>query len=63
MGIIQQTPETALVNAKIEDERRMVTMIGKDTRMASGLWVGFVKGFSIGIFSGFILLGLKFFMG
>jgi tetrahydromethanopterin S-methyltransferase F subunit len=55
----QQTPETAVITAKIEDLKRMITLIGKDSRFAAGLWVGFVKGVAIGIFVSMVLIGIK----
>ncbi len=57
--IVQQTPETAVLTAKIEDLRKFITLIGKDSRFAAGLWVGFVKGMAIGIFVSLLLVGLK----
>ncbi|HIH40149.1 MAG TPA: hypothetical protein HA221_01090 [Halobacteria archaeon] len=59
----QQTPETVLIEAKVADQKNMITLIGKDNRLAAGLWVGFVKGLSIGLFTGFILFGIKLLMG
>jgi len=57
--VTQQTPETAVITAKIEDLRKLITVIGKDSRFAAGLWVGFVKGFALGIFVTLVLAGLK----
>jgi len=57
--VTQQTPETAVITAKIEDLRKLITVIGKDSRFAAGLWVGFVKGFALGIFVSLVLVGLK----
>jgi len=57
--VVQQTPETAVITAKIEDLRKSITLIGKDSRFASGLWVGFVKGMAIGLFVSLVLAGLK----
>ena len=57
--VVQQTPETAVITAKIEDLRKSITLIGKDSRFAAGLWVGFVKGLAIGLFVSFVLAGLK----
>lgn len=57
--VIQQTPETAVITAKIEDLKKSITLIGKDSRFASGLWVGFVKGMAIGLFVSLLLAGLK----
>ncbi len=57
--VVQQTPETAVITAKIEDLRKFITLIGKDSRFAAGLWVGFVKGLAIGIFVSLLLVGLK----
>ncbi|MCW7071011.1 tetrahydromethanopterin S-methyltransferase subunit F [ANME-1 cluster archaeon ex4572_4] len=56
--VIQQTPETALLTARIEDLRKNITLIGRDSRFAAGLWVGFVKGLAIGIFVSLLLAGL-----
>ncbi len=57
--VVQNTPESALLTARIEDLRHFVTMIGRDNRFAAGLWVGFVKGMAIGLFLSFLSLGLK----
>lgn len=57
--IVQNTPETAVLTARIEDLRHFITMIGRDNRFAAGLWVGFVKGLAIGIFISFLFAGLK----
>ncbi|MBE0516560.1 MAG: tetrahydromethanopterin S-methyltransferase subunit F [Methanophagales archaeon] len=57
--VVQQTPETAVITARIEDLRHFITMIGRDSRFAAGLWVGFVKGLAIGLFLSFLLVGLK----
>ena len=57
--VTQQTPETAVITAKIEDLKKLITVIGKDSRFAAGLWVGFVKGFALGIFVSLVLAGLK----
>ena len=57
--IEQQTPETSVITAKIEDLRKFITLIGKDSRWAAGLWVGFVKGVAIGVFVSLLLVGLK----
>ena len=55
----QQTPETAVITAKIEDMRKMITLIGRESRFGAGLWVGFVKGLAIGIFVSMLLVGIK----
>ncbi|MHC1624354.1 MAG: tetrahydromethanopterin S-methyltransferase subunit F [Candidatus Methanospirareceae archaeon] len=55
----QQTPETAVITAKIEDLKNIITMIGKDSRFAAGLWVGFIKGVAMGILVSMVLAGLK----
>ncbi|MDI6885933.1 MAG: tetrahydromethanopterin S-methyltransferase subunit F [archaeon] len=57
--VVQQTPETAVITARIEDLRHFITLIGRDNRFAAGLWVGFIKGMAIGIFVSFLLVGLK----
>lgn len=57
--VVQNTPESALLTARIEDLRHFITMIGRDNRFAAGLWVGFVKGMAIGLFLSFLSLGLK----
>jgi len=56
----QQTPETAVLTARIEDLKKFITIIGKDSRFAAGLWVGFVKGVAIGIFVSLLLVGFKY---
>ena len=58
----QNTPETALLTARIEDIRHFITMIGRDSRFAAGLWAGIVKGLAIGLFVSFFLVGLKLVM-
>jgi len=58
--VIQQTPETAVITAKIEDLRQSITLIGKDSRYAAGLWAGFIKGMAIGLFVSLLLAGLKY---
>ncbi len=55
----QNTPETALLNARVEDLRHFITMIGRDSRFAAGLWAGIVKGLATGLFISFFLVGLK----
>ncbi|MBK5190141.1 MAG: tetrahydromethanopterin S-methyltransferase subunit F [Methanosarcinales archaeon] len=57
--VVQQTPETAVLTARIEDLRHFITMIGRDSRFAAGLWSGFVKGLAIGIFVSTLFVGLK----
>jgi tetrahydromethanopterin S-methyltransferase F subunit len=57
--VVQNTPESAVLTARIEDLRHFITMIGRDNRFAAGLWVGFVKGMAIGLFLSFLSLGLK----
>jgi len=57
--VVQNTPETAVLTARIEDLRHFITMIGRDNRFAAGLYVGFIKGLAIGLFLGFLSLGLK----
>jgi tetrahydromethanopterin S-methyltransferase F subunit len=57
--VIQQTPETAVITAKIEDLRKSITLIGKDSRFAAGLWVGFIKGMAIGLFVSLLLAGFR----
>ncbi len=57
--VVQNTPESAVLTARIEDLRHFITMIGRDNRFAAGLWVGFVKGLAIGLFLSFLSLGLK----
>ncbi len=57
--IEQNTPETAVLTARIEDLKHFVTMIGRDSRFAAGLWSGLIKGLAIGIFVSFLLVGLK----
>ncbi len=55
----QQTPETSVITARIEDLKKLVTVIGKDSRFAAGLWVGFVKGVALGVLVSMVLAGLK----
>ncbi|KAF5432324.1 Tetrahydromethanopterin S-methyltransferase, subunit F [Candidatus Methanophagaceae archaeon] len=57
--VVQQTPETAVLTARIEDLRHFITMIGRDSRFAAGLWAGLIKGLAIGLFTSFFLVGLK----
>lgn len=57
--VVQQTPETAVLTARIEDLRHFITMIGRDNRFAAGLWVGFIKGLAIGLFVSFLFIGFK----
>ena len=57
--VVQQTPETAVLTARIEDLRHFITMIGRDSRFAAGIWVGFIKGLAIGLFLSFLLAGFK----
>ena len=60
--VVQNTPESAVLTARIEDLRHFITMIGRDNRFAAGLWVGFVKGLAIGLFLSFLIVGLKLLM-
>ena len=55
----QQTPETSVITARIEDLKKLVTVIGKDSRFAAGLWVGFIKGVALGVLASMVLAGLK----
>jgi len=57
--VVQQTPETAVITARIEDLRHFITMIGRDNRFAAGLWVGFIKGLAIGLFLSILFVGFK----
>lgn len=57
--VVQQTPETAVLTARIEDLRHFITIIGRDSRFAAGLWAGLIKGLAIGLFTSFFLAGLK----
>jgi len=57
--VVQQTPETTVLTARIEDLRHFITMIGRDSRFAAGLWAGLIKGLAIGLFTSFFLVGLK----
>jgi len=57
--VVQQTPETAVLTARIEDLKHFITMIGRDNRFAAGLWVGFIKGLAIGLFVSFLFVGFK----
>lgn len=57
--IEQQTPETSVITARIEDLKKLVTVIGKDSRFAAGLWVGFIKGVALGVLVSMVLAGLK----
>ncbi len=57
--VVQQTPETAVLTARIEDLRHFITMIGRDSRFSAGLWAGLIKGLAIGLFTSFFLVGLK----
>ncbi|RJS78594.1 tetrahydromethanopterin S-methyltransferase subunit F [Methanophagales archaeon] len=57
--VTQQTPETSVITARIEDLKKLVTVIGKDSRFAAGLWVGFIKGVALGVLVSMVLAGLK----
>ncbi len=57
--VVQQTPETSVITARIEDLKKLVTVIGKDSRFAAGLWVGFIKGVALGVLVSMVLAGLK----
>jgi len=57
--VVMHTPETAVLNSRIEDLRHFITMIGRDSRFAAGLWAGLVKGLATGLFISFFLVGLK----
>ena len=57
--VVQQTPETAVITAKVEDLKKSITLIGKDSRFAAGLWVGFIKGMAIGLIVSLLLAGLR----
>jgi|YelNatPaOPRAMG01_1025707.scaffolds.fasta_scaffold225560_1 tetrahydromethanopterin S-methyltransferase subunit A len=49
--------ETSIVEARISDIKTRIMMIGRETRFASGFYVGIVKGFTIGITTSLILFG------
>jgi len=49
--------ETSIVEARISDIKTRIMMIGRETRFASGFYVGIVKGFVIGITTSLILFG------
>jgi len=57
--------ETSIIEARISDIKTRIMMIGRETRFASGFYVGIVKGFVIGIITSLILFGflLHYFIG
>ncbi|RLF11901.1 MAG: tetrahydromethanopterin S-methyltransferase subunit F [Thermoprotei archaeon] len=50
------TPEVALIEARINDIKTRVQMIGEKNRFAAGFYSGFVKGFMIGVILSIALL-------
>ncbi len=55
------TAEMALLEARVNDVRTRVLMIGRENRFAAGLYAGMVKGFMVGMIVSLTLLGLIFY--
>lgn len=54
------TAEVALIEARINDIKTRVQMIGRENRFASGFTVGLIKGFMIGLVISLTLFTLIF---
>ncbi|MCS7139232.1 MAG: tetrahydromethanopterin S-methyltransferase subunit F [Candidatus Nezhaarchaeota archaeon] len=54
------TPEVALIEARINDMKTRIQMIGEKTRFAAGFYAGFVKGFMLGIVTSIVILTIIF---
>ncbi len=52
------TPEAALIEARINDIKTRIQMIGEKGRFSAGFYSGFVKGFMLGIIVSIVLLTL-----
>jgi len=50
------TPEVALIEARINDIKTRIQMIGEKGRFSAGFYSGFVKGFMLGIIVSIALL-------
>ncbi|MDH5816225.1 MAG: tetrahydromethanopterin S-methyltransferase subunit F [Candidatus Nezhaarchaeota archaeon] len=50
------TAEVAYLEARINDIKTRIQMIGEKNRFAAGFYAGFVKGFMIGIITSIVLL-------
>jgi len=56
----EYTPEVALLEAKINDIKTRVEMIGRENRFAAGLTAGMTKGFMVGLILSLLLFGTVF---
>ncbi len=56
----QYTPEAALLEARINDIKMCVGMIGRENKYAAGLTSGIVKGIMLGATVSLILFGIVF---
>ncbi|MGP3666920.1 MAG: tetrahydromethanopterin S-methyltransferase subunit F [Candidatus Bathyarchaeota archaeon] len=54
------TSEVALLEARINDIKTRIQMIGRENKFAAGFTVGLVKGFILGFALSLILFGVVF---
>jgi len=54
------TPETVLLETRINDIKTCINMIGKENRYAAGLSAGLITGFVFGLTLSLILFGIIF---
>jgi len=56
----EYTAKVALLEARVNDLKTRVAMIGRENRFAAGLTAGMTKGFMVGLIFSLILFGVVF---
>ena len=54
------TPETAILEARINDIKTRIQMVAKENRYAAGFTVGLTRGFMLGLIISLTLFGVLF---